>query len=118
MQRPAKPRTPVRFRPQPPLFSSSKHFTCPSGGIGRRKGLKIPRPQGHAGSNPASGTILRWERERLGGGGCSGRYGLAGSFELGVLEQQCCLAETGFGRRFNGVHPAAILRQDLRTVIQ
>ena len=29
---------------------------CPSGGIGRHKGLKIPRPYGHAGSSPASGT--------------------------------------------------------------
>jgi hypothetical protein len=36
MQRPAKPCTPVQFRPQPPVFS-------PGGGIGRRKGLKIPR---------------------------------------------------------------------------
>ena len=35
MQRPAKPRTPVRFRLQPDL--------SPGGGIGRRKGLKIPR---------------------------------------------------------------------------
>ena len=26
------------------------------GGIGRRKGLKIPRPQGHEGSTPTSGT--------------------------------------------------------------
>jgi hypothetical protein len=29
---------------------------CPGGGIGRRKGLKIPRPQGRAGSTPAPGT--------------------------------------------------------------
>ena len=31
----------------------------PNGEIGRRMGLKIPRPQGHAGSSPASGTRLR-----------------------------------------------------------
>src|SRR6185312_14037030 len=28
----------------------------PDGGTGRRMGLKIPGPQGHAGSNPAPGT--------------------------------------------------------------
>ena len=28
----------------------------PGGEIGRRKGLKIPRPKGHAGSSPALGT--------------------------------------------------------------
>ena len=38
MQRPAKPCTPVRFRPQPP---SSRANPCPGGEIGRRKGLKI-----------------------------------------------------------------------------
>jgi hypothetical protein len=32
-------------------------FPCPGGGIGRRKGLKIPRSQGRAGSTPAPGTI-------------------------------------------------------------
>ena len=31
---------------------------CPDGEIGRRKGLKIPRPQGHAGSIPAPGTSI------------------------------------------------------------
>ena len=30
----------------------------PSGGIGRHKGLKIPRRQLRAGSSPASGTIM------------------------------------------------------------
>ena len=30
----------------------------PSGGIGRHKGLKIPRRQLRAGSSPASGTIV------------------------------------------------------------
>ena len=30
---------------------------CPGGEIGRRKGLKIPRGQPHAGSTPAPGTI-------------------------------------------------------------
>ena len=31
---------------------------CPGGGTGRRKGLKIPRPNGRAGSRPAPGTSL------------------------------------------------------------
>ncbi len=54
MQRPAKPLTPVRFRIQPPLLElifyalhsiiiKKGENTCPSGGIGRHKGLKIPR---------------------------------------------------------------------------
>ena len=30
---------------------------CGRGGIGRHKGLKIPRPIGHAGSSPAVRTI-------------------------------------------------------------
>ena len=30
--------------------------TSPGGGIGRRKGLKIPREQSRAGSTPALGT--------------------------------------------------------------
>ena len=33
------------------------NITCPGGGIGRHKGLKIPRRQLHAGSSPAPGTI-------------------------------------------------------------
>jgi hypothetical protein len=50
MQRPAKPWTPVRFRPQPPSIS-------PGGETGRRKGLKIPRSlKLRAGSIPALGT--------------------------------------------------------------
>ena len=32
---------------------------CPGGGIGRHKGLKIPRLNGRAGSIPAPGTIFR-----------------------------------------------------------
>ena len=32
---------------------------CPGGGIGRRKGLKIPRGQPRAGSSPAPGTTSR-----------------------------------------------------------
>ena len=48
MHRPAKPRTPVRFRSQPK--------ECPGGGIGRRKGLKIPRSLLRAGSSPALGS--------------------------------------------------------------
>ena len=54
MQRPAKPWTPVRFRPQPP---NMRNKFCPGGGIGRHKGLKIPRLNGRAGSIPAPGTI-------------------------------------------------------------
>ena len=34
--------------------------TCPGGGIGRHKGLKIPRQQWHAGSSPAPGTIYNF----------------------------------------------------------
>ena len=37
--------------------------TWPSGGIGRRWGLKIPCPQGRAGSSPAS-AIIRWQASR------------------------------------------------------
>ena len=59
MQRPAKPWTPVRFRPQPPLLYMSKKTQSPGGGIGRHKGLKIPRLNGRAGSIPAPGTILQ-----------------------------------------------------------
>ena len=54
MQRPAKPCTPVRFRPQPPFHVSSPQG--PGGEIGRHKGLKIPRGQPCAGSSPAPGT--------------------------------------------------------------
>ena len=32
-------------------------YFCPGGGIGRHKGLKIPRRQLRAGSSPALGTI-------------------------------------------------------------
>ena len=35
-----------------------KHL-CRCGGIGRRPGLKIPCPQGRAGSTPATGTIRK-----------------------------------------------------------
>ena len=34
-----------------------KSTNCPGGGIGRHKGLKIPRRQLRAGSSPALGTI-------------------------------------------------------------
>ena len=64
MQRPAKPWTAVRFRPQPPYVLRHKHSSdlsplsvCPGGEIGRRKGLKIPRWKHRAGSTPAPGTI-------------------------------------------------------------
>ena len=45
MHRPAKPRTPVRFRLPPPQVKWCSHFgtQCRDGGTGRRKGLKIPR---------------------------------------------------------------------------
>ncbi len=33
----------------------SSNFISPGGGIGRRKGLKIPREQSRAGSTPALG---------------------------------------------------------------
>ena len=46
---PAKPLPPVQIWVAPPI-------TCRSGGIGRRKGLKIPRSNIRAGSSPASGT--------------------------------------------------------------
>ena len=66
MQRPAKPCTPVRFRPQPPHKAFIKfaalgasHSLCPGGEIGRRKGLKIPRGQPHASSILAPGTITQ-----------------------------------------------------------
>ena len=36
-------------------FSSSRCIISPGGGIGRRKGLKIPREQSRAGSTPALG---------------------------------------------------------------
>ena len=35
-------------------------FASPGGGIGRHKGLKIPRQQWRAGSSPAPGTIYRF----------------------------------------------------------
>ena len=36
--------------------TSMLYSSCPDGGTGRRKGLKIPGPQGCAGSIPALGT--------------------------------------------------------------
>ena len=68
MQRIANPSTPVRFRPQPPIkFQNIKKkveyqtLKCPGGGIGRHKGLKIPRRKLRAGSSPALGTIIKNE---------------------------------------------------------
>ncbi len=49
-QRSAKSLSPVQIRVSPPTFR------CRSGGIGRHKGLKIPRAFARAGSSPASGT--------------------------------------------------------------
>ena len=54
----AKPSSTVRFRVVPPI--------CRSGGIGRRKGLKIPRRHLRAGSSPASGTNLNFQTLVLG----------------------------------------------------
>ena len=57
MQRIANPCTPVRFRPQPPTeLELMLNEYCPGGGIGRHKGLKIPRRKLRAGSSPAPGT--------------------------------------------------------------
>lgn len=42
-----------RIRPADAVL---RQVSRPGGGTGRRKGLKIPRPQGHAGSIPAPGT--------------------------------------------------------------
>ena len=39
--------------------SNYRNTQCPGGGIGRRKGLKIPRLHGRAGSIPAPGTIFK-----------------------------------------------------------
>ncbi len=38
---------------------------CRCGGIGRRKGLKIPRWRHRAGSSPATGTIKGTENEPI-----------------------------------------------------
>tara|TARA_B100000242_G_scaffold212667_1_gene154785 strand:+ start:95 stop:241 length:147 start_codon:yes stop_codon:yes gene_type:complete len=38
------------------LLVNKKSGSSPGGGIGRRKGLKIPREQSRAGSTPALGT--------------------------------------------------------------
>ena len=51
---------------RPDLAEAKAFFLrCPDGEIGSRKGLKIPRPQGHPGSSPGPGTkagseIVRW----------------------------------------------------------
>ena len=43
--------TPLQYK----IFLRNISFTSPGGGIGRRKGLKIPREQSRAGSTPALG---------------------------------------------------------------
>ena len=61
MQRIANPSTSVRLRVPPPFNYSTcfkQQTRCPSGGIGRHKGFKIPRLTSRAGSSPASGTTL------------------------------------------------------------
>ena len=63
MQRIANPSTPVRFRPQPQCNIIISD--CPGGGIGRHKGLKIPRRKLRAGSSPAPGTNSMSFKNRL-----------------------------------------------------
>ncbi len=63
MQRIANPSTPVRFRPQPQCNIIKGE--CPGGGIGRHKGLKIPRRKLRAGSSPAPGTNSMSFKNRL-----------------------------------------------------
>ena len=48
------------------LIKSYNIKLCPGGGIGRHKGLKIPRQQWRAGSSPAPGTnnVLKKFQER------------------------------------------------------
>jgi hypothetical protein len=48
----------LRFAPLAPLAPRVQRLAHirPDGETGRRKGLKIPRPQGYAGSIPALGT--------------------------------------------------------------
>ena len=41
------------------IISEKSAYTRASGGIGRRKGFKIPRPYGCEGSNPSLPTSLR-----------------------------------------------------------
>ncbi len=38
------------------IMYACKKLLSPLGGIGRHKGLKIPRPKSRAGSSPAAGT--------------------------------------------------------------
>jgi hypothetical protein len=46
-----------------PASASKKIYTlCPGGGIGRHKGLKIPRRQLRAGSSPALGTNVIFKK--------------------------------------------------------
>jgi hypothetical protein len=63
MQWIANPSSPVRLRVTPPSSRSRDllalaNIRCPGGGIGRHRGLKIPRQQCCAGSIPAPGTTL------------------------------------------------------------
>ena len=54
MDRKPKGEQPRLLTPHPD--TSILYSSCPDGGTGRRKGLKIPGPQGCAGSIPALGT--------------------------------------------------------------
>ena len=61
----AKAPPPVRVWVVPPKERKAAtvwpcaNILCPCGGIGRRKGLKIPRCNSRIGSNPITGTSLR-----------------------------------------------------------
>jgi hypothetical protein len=51
----------LQFMSHPSLFMPAQ-FISPGGGIGRRKGLKIPRSQGCTGSSPVPGTSIKIRR--------------------------------------------------------
>src|SRR5689334_17220513 len=66
--RPTSPRGTPRGPPSEPrdLACRAMGWKPPGGEIGKRRGLKIPTPQGGAGSSPAPGT-RRCRRRRIGG---------------------------------------------------
>ena len=55
------------FSIQYPKLSNKENLSCPSGGIGRRSGLKIRWPQGRGGSSPPLGTLLQIVAKECGG---------------------------------------------------
>jgi hypothetical protein len=54
----------IAFQGAPALAVAPFFFPSPDGEIGRRKGLKIPHPQGYVGSSPTPGT-RKGEQGRL-----------------------------------------------------